>query len=422
MKDAKSIYLGGDIVAAEDCDYESYRSLGLTCPFCNEAVFLRTAFFRKGVEKDTEVNPHFVHFPSSLAKNGADCERRSLSKEGRAEIERIKVEARNQRLKLYNDRLWDMFSIGMGKHEVDLVQDRRSFSHSLTYKEIEHISSINAKIYKIFSKKWADNGCRKAHQELRENLDFWLGELENILNWDYGDDGNDEARRKITIPVEAADEISSESSFSSAFYRFKHQFVKPYESLINSEFVLKDSSIRKQRELCREVVSFLATGHGFSVFSKLCKTCIVKDIAPKGSKTKEDCIEWLRDGGSEPAEFCMSAVSAIATVPWDTLVRVYQTNQVASVVEKEWLQLKQQWALNFPLLPTNGESGDLWTGSDNRSETNFQGTFNQLLGVCIPWEQEDLIRFLCSMYEVVLVEDRDDESVGFSLQHGAIDY
>lgn len=105
MFEAKSIFFGGNIVEAKNCDYESSKKLGLICPFCNSAVFLRSEFKREIKDKVQNVKKHFVHYHTERAR---DCEKRYLTKEGKKEIERIKTEARNQRLIFFNRYLWDM--------------------------------------------------------------------------------------------------------------------------------------------------------------------------------------------------------------------------------------------------------------------------------------------------------------------------
>lgn len=108
MKDAKSMYLGGDIVEAVSCNFESSRQLGLVCPFCREAVYLRGQTEREVNGRKQIVSPAFCHYSRKL--DDLDCERRSITLEGREQIDRIKAEKRGQRLKLYNDRLWEMIS------------------------------------------------------------------------------------------------------------------------------------------------------------------------------------------------------------------------------------------------------------------------------------------------------------------------
>jgi hypothetical protein len=98
MQEAKSIYLGGDIISAIECDYPDTKAFGLKCPFCDEAVFLRAGEKRK---------PHFSHY--SKTPETIVCENRSLTKEGREVIERAIANAKNQRLALYNRHLWELY-------------------------------------------------------------------------------------------------------------------------------------------------------------------------------------------------------------------------------------------------------------------------------------------------------------------------
>ncbi len=128
MKDAKSIYRGGDIVDASDCDFESSRKLGLICPFCSEAVYLRSGGLRHFNGESTIFTPSFCHYPNSLKNvdTSVDCERRSTTPDGIREIEKIKSEKRNQRLELYNLHLWSMI-VSRSKNKFDeLLKKYRS--------------------------------------------------------------------------------------------------------------------------------------------------------------------------------------------------------------------------------------------------------------------------------------------------------
>jgi hypothetical protein len=107
--EAKSIYLGGAIVAASGCGYHSSIELGLNCPFCNRPVFLVQGFSRKRGDKSHAVPTHFSHYKAD-SEAGKDCEARSLSKEGREFIRKLSPEARGQRLAIYNRRLWKMIT------------------------------------------------------------------------------------------------------------------------------------------------------------------------------------------------------------------------------------------------------------------------------------------------------------------------
>jgi len=110
MRFAYSIYWGGAIIDAEQCDYTSSRELGLHCPFCNEAVFWRTAHTRTMPDGSTQhIDPSFVHYPGL----GVDCELRAKRPEGEAYIHALEVKARNQRLILFN------------KHFIDIIRKRQ---------------------------------------------------------------------------------------------------------------------------------------------------------------------------------------------------------------------------------------------------------------------------------------------------------
>ena len=146
MLSAVSMYFGGDIVSAADCDYDSSRELGLKCPLCSEAVYLVRSFQRDRGGKTQLVKAQFRHYPGS--KFGDDCELRVLSKEGREKIEAIRIERRNQRLELYNNHLWEMFAAD------------RNISR-------QHLIAIS----KWYGSKKLEKDARKWHKLFRDLID-----------------------------------------------------------------------------------------------------------------------------------------------------------------------------------------------------------------------------------------------------------
>lgn len=102
------MYHAGNIVDASEIDsYEDYKRLGLVCPYCNEPVFFRKSvelLFNDGASKERQAC--FVHY-----KGGHQCELRSRTTKGIQEVEALKAESRNQRLKLFNSYLWDMLNV-----------------------------------------------------------------------------------------------------------------------------------------------------------------------------------------------------------------------------------------------------------------------------------------------------------------------
>jgi hypothetical protein len=99
MKYASSIRYGGELIEAKDCDYESYKHLGLLCPECKDPVFLKAEGLRSLKDKDVRVGAHFSHFPGKDPAIVLACENRikTYSKE---DLERRANQSRGQRLKM----------------------------------------------------------------------------------------------------------------------------------------------------------------------------------------------------------------------------------------------------------------------------------------------------------------------------------
>ena len=104
MEFASALYKGGDLVAAQTANYESYKELGCICPFCKENVFLAREHDRNG----SLVRASWRHY--KLSANTSYCENRALSAIGKELLEKFKPQARNQRLRLFNRRFWDIFT------------------------------------------------------------------------------------------------------------------------------------------------------------------------------------------------------------------------------------------------------------------------------------------------------------------------
>jgi len=109
MQHATSIKYGGLLVNAFDCDYEAFRNLGLTCPYCHESVFLVQGHERhyQKTSKITEVASHFCHRPDKNKDAIAVCELRSRQITS-IEIQRRETKSKNQRLQLFNRHLWNI--------------------------------------------------------------------------------------------------------------------------------------------------------------------------------------------------------------------------------------------------------------------------------------------------------------------------
>ena len=132
MRYAFSIYWGGTVVDALDCDYESSRELGLHCPFCNEALFYRAGYHRIMPDQSCQqVAPSFAHYPNL----GKECELRATRPEGQTYLQQLEIQSHNQRLGLYN------------KHFVDIIRQSIEISNEHT-----HIKTLRKLLGKDFTK------------------------------------------------------------------------------------------------------------------------------------------------------------------------------------------------------------------------------------------------------------------------------
>lgn len=129
MRYSKSMYWAGWVIDADECDYNSSKQLGLLCPFCSEAVYLIRGYTRKMAEsgKEHAIRASFGHYESESKSDVDVCELRSTRPEGKEYIEKLKMEGRNQRLKLFNRRFIEIF---MTSHKIpprDLKYCKQSF-------------------------------------------------------------------------------------------------------------------------------------------------------------------------------------------------------------------------------------------------------------------------------------------------------
>lgn len=105
MLEAKSMYYGGELVEAIDVnlDYDSYKELGLLCPFCNEPVYLCGETLRQSQKtgKLSYIRPHFKHFPGGDPID-LGCEKRYFTPEGKQYLDALRADRKGQRLDLFN--------------------------------------------------------------------------------------------------------------------------------------------------------------------------------------------------------------------------------------------------------------------------------------------------------------------------------
>ncbi len=152
MKYAKSMYRGGFIVDVIGCDYGSSKLLGLVCPFCSQAVFVR-----KQTQVTVQGKTHyrrslFAHYPSQ----GTECEIKSKTVEGRKILESIRSESRNQRLSIYCERL---SSFLLSRYNEKILNDSK----------------------KLCGDPWIYQRSKECHRSLKDELTFYKELTEGII-------------------------------------------------------------------------------------------------------------------------------------------------------------------------------------------------------------------------------------------------
>jgi hypothetical protein len=168
MKYAIAMYRAGFMIDAEECDHESARKFGLICPFCKEAVFLRsgTSFLRN--QKEISVPKAFVHYADKgSATDSEECELRSKRKDGIEYLEKLRIESKGQRLELYNKHLWAIIASDRNIHRDDILRQRKWFG-------FREISIFTKKVSKLWAKS----------QSLGINRQNFLLSVDAIANLD----------------------------------------------------------------------------------------------------------------------------------------------------------------------------------------------------------------------------------------------
>lgn len=100
--------------------------LGLRCPLCDEAVKFRPGAERNlATGKSTAVSPFFYHHRS--VPETIECDRRILTVEGREKMKVIQRQYVQQRLKLYNEVLWQMAAADRNASKELLSRTKREF-------------------------------------------------------------------------------------------------------------------------------------------------------------------------------------------------------------------------------------------------------------------------------------------------------
>ncbi len=256
MKIAKSMYLGGIEVFADQIEsYEDYKNLGLTCPYCNEAVFWRSrSEYKISSNKAVHRASCFAHFGSDT-----ECVAKfaQLRKVCASELSQFK-ESKNQRLKIYNAHLWEMLNSSL---EV----------HPKLIKKIEKI--VGRSILEEFVKK---------------TIDVWIRYISNVPN-----------------KIEQLENIyiSSEVSIGELSLEDRVRILRDKDYFESTRF-----NKHIHRAICIEVCSYLAGATGRHILKKLLTLIVIASVIVITTKNKEP---ELRSNDTMKL-----ALMTVFTTPW----------------------------------------------------------------------------------------------------------
>lgn len=240
MKYAKSMYLGGDIIAAEECNFESSRNYGLICPLCSEAVYIRSGSIRhqtlrNGKKRVQLVNPYFAHYHTGVEFQDY-CENRVHTKEGRDRMEQIRIEAKNQRLKLFNNHLWEM------------MQEDRNIKPYQRKNQVKRFGKDFFIALAVYGREtWSE---RIDH--VYEKIDDWLSSVCQAEDFD-------DYMTKYNVLRESLSDYFPHLDMDSEF-------------LFQKRYFLNYCDVRIHKQVCQEIADFLTARSSGYFWEKFCQT------------------------------------------------------------------------------------------------------------------------------------------------------
>lgn len=234
MRYCKSLLYGGMLVDAQSADYSDYARLLLRCPVCGNAVHLvgtkhRQEYSRLApksrqivIVKPHDVPAYWSHFNGIESES---CELRVQQIEEQ-DIERIATKARNQRLKLFQRRFWQIIQESHTFDPEDQIRElvlRLIRLASPEHARVYSVEAMLARLQEIFRikfresdptilKETATNLLRDAKNSPREMIaaatsdDFvalldWLSILELDLHLAIVHEAIDFLRTKSAVPL-----------------------------------------------------------------------------------------------------------------------------------------------------------------------------------------------------------------------------
>lgn len=186
---ASSIRYGGLLIDAGDCNYTSFKHLGLTCPICKRSVFLvaptqRQAHNRKNkagesiAVKESTVVAYFAHHPEVDRSTVDDCELRSAKI---TPIQRLQAEttSRNQRRKILQSHCWKIIKTSLNLPDCEEVSKLlRSTFESAQMNRSHNAQKLYSLLIESLCAQWCLPGQLKdTKSTIEEGMMKWSADI-----------------------------------------------------------------------------------------------------------------------------------------------------------------------------------------------------------------------------------------------------
>lgn len=286
MLEAKSMYHGGELVEAIDVnlDFDSYKELGLLCPFCNEPVFLcgETVKQSRKTGKLSYVRPHFKHFaggdPMELT-----CEKRYYTAEGKRYLDAMRSERRGQRLDLFNRYFLEM-SVDQTFSQIKKVLEKASLN---SVGQKLPLSLDNLAIKKV-REQWLNNEAAI--------IDFADELLATLWTPEYFDESIQQLQEKT-------------KKYKQGKEAWRHMGMRHIEH-VSSLLYSCDRKIHKL--IVHEAINFLNTKQGANAWLGLIGLGLTLEFF--NFHLRGEDFDW--DAISDPARFNNWIVTVMVENPW----------------------------------------------------------------------------------------------------------
>lgn len=307
MDNAISTYMGGEVINSLEplIDYETYKELGLKCPFCDQALFWRKGYIR---QDGRMIAPCFVHYPGF---DDSFCEKRSRTSGGQVQLEKYAQEARKQRLKFYNARLIKLLKIdGVNLYRKKIIFDVLKFeTKNKTSRQLSRELERRAKD----SQLWWKRNSKTVHDQVDDLMNLTIKAMPWSESFDCYSEG-----------------LLRESEISS--FKLDPELA----SLCEKHFGwLKIIDVAFHLKICKEVVQYFGSTTAFSAWTMIYIKVVAKALLEHGKNLAKE----VESGGNKHSDRALYDLFVSQIIENHSMIC---TDVVREIVTTDWIaSLKQ---------------------------------------------------------------------------------